>query len=260
MKKYLRLMYNSLASAITYRANFAVSFAVIALPFILAIIFWKGVYQNGNTLSGYSLGEIITYYFLVLLIQDFNYPVLNYDVVSDIKDGNLNFLLIKPVGYFWYAFFLRFGSHLIYFIVVILFLSIYVLIFGSLLILNFSGFLRFLPVAILGYFLASLVSFFFSILTLFLENFQGLQSFIDFVVPLFSGILIPLPILPGFLRVVSNLLPFRLMISYPIGFYLGNEGFGLRTLVSYLFWFGLFILLNTFLWKEGLKRYRAVGG
>ena len=260
MSKYVRLIYNSMAETLTYRANLVISFAVIAIPFIIAVIFWKGVFFANNSVADYSLKDIITYYFLVLFTQDFTYPVLNYDIVMDIKNGRLNFLLIKPVNYFWYTFFLRLGSNIVYLSVVTAFLIIYVLIFAKFLILNLNNIPAFLLSFLFSYILGALISFFFSIFTLFLENFAGLESFVNFIVPVFSGILLPISMLPGLLYKISLYLPLKLLVFYPVEIYLGKKDLNEGIIYSYLFWILFFAIINLFVWREGLKKYRAVGG
>ncbi len=260
MSKYARLVYNSIAETLTYRTNLVVSFGVIAIPFIIAVIFWRGVFFANNSVANYSLKDIITYYFIVLFIQDFTYPALNYDIVMDIKSGRLNLLLIKPVNYFWYAFFLRLGSNIVYFSVVMFFLIIYALVFNQFLLLTPDKIPVFLLSFLLSYILGRLISFFFSIFVLFLENYMGLESFVNFIVPIFSGILLPVNLLPGLLYKISSYLPLRLLVSYPVEMYLGKENLNIGIIYSYFFWIVLFALIDIFVWREGLKKYRAVGG
>jgi ABC-2 type transport system permease protein len=78
----------------------------------------------------------------------------------------------------------------------------------------------------------------------------------------FGGTLAPLALLPDALRLIANLLPFKWMLSFPIELLMGRVapedaliGMGIQVL-----WVVAATLVFLVGWREGLKRYAAVGG
>jgi ABC-2 type transport system permease protein len=76
-----------------------------------------------------------------------------------------------------------------------------------------------------------------------------------------SGMMAPLALLPDAVRAVATALPFRWLVSFPVELILGRlspgeAAFGLGMQVV---WAAAIFGLFTVLWREGLKRYSAVG-
>ena len=79
---------------------------------------------------------------------------------------------------------------------------------------------------------------------------------------IFSGYILPLELLPGWLWAVAQWLPFRFLLSFPVEVMLGLvdgpamwRGFAVQW--GYVAFFGVVCLR---LWKAGLRRYAAYGG
>jgi len=78
----------------------------------------------------------------------------------------------------------------------------------------------------------------------------------------FSGYLIPLELFPGWVRRITQVLPFRFQLGFPVETLLGHlsRAEALRELGTQAAWCaGLFALL-TVIWRTGVRRYQAYGG
>jgi ABC-2 type transport system permease protein len=91
---------------------------------------------------------------------------------------------------------------------------------------------------------------------------DGITQLVSAVVVVFSGMLVPLPLLPGWAQSVLNLLPFRGLIDIPFRLYLGHippAQAGL--LFAHQFaWTGAIILLGRWVLARGMRRLVVQGG
>jgi len=87
------------------------------------------------------------------------------------------------------------------------------------------------------------------------------STFAGLLIGFFAGELIPLDILPGFLKKVSLALPFQYTLYFPIKIYQGlvlpKEM--ILALVICLSWIITICVLISWLWQKGVKQYEAVG-
>lgn len=250
--------------ATAYRFNFAMSFLVIAVPFLLQVFLWVAVFSGRGQVAGYSLSGIIVYYLLALFLYDFVHPVVLYDVSNDIKTGELASHLLRPLPYPLWALAVRLGSQAVYLALVT------VVVGGGAALLSWAGYLsmselsvasllRFAAVFLAAWLLGLLFSLATSFAVFFTEDATGLSKLVSFVFPLFSGSLIPLDMLPGWLKTICYYLPFRWLVYEPIRVYSGQQPLA-QALLAIAGWAGLVAALVWLLWRAGEARFTAVGG
>ena len=91
---------------------------------------------------------------------------------------------------------------------------------------------------------------------------EGIQRLLPSVALLFSGMIVPLPLFPGWLQPFLNIQPFRGIIDIPCRFYTGviplNEA--LYYIGFQLFWTLVFVLFGKLLLNKALKHFVVLGG
>ncbi len=66
---------------------------------------WRGIFTTSNLVFGYTQPQILTYIFLVLVVQSFVLSAPSSDNIgSEIGSGDLSNFLLKPMGYLKYWF------------------------------------------------------------------------------------------------------------------------------------------------------------
>jgi ABC-2 type transport system permease protein len=85
-----------------------------------------------------------------------------------------------------------------------------------------------------------------------------------YVVVLFfcSGRIAPLALLPDWMQVIANLLPFRWILAFPTELLLGRlspEAI-LQGFLAQGFWLAFLLLCISLMWRVGVKRYTGVDG
>ena len=239
MKKYLLIALNTIKESAEFRLNHILSFLTIALPFVFVILLWKKVFIYVYDIKGFTLSDIITYYFFSILLQDLMYVGVNWEILMDIKDGKLSLYLVKPIKYPVAMFFIRLGVN------IPCFLS------GLIILTTFLAFV-----------LAYIFTFTFSILSFWLEEISGVNLLINVFMPILTGLVLPLSMFPSRISSILKILPFRYTLNFPIVVYLGKlSTYQVKTgILIQIFWILSGVVIAHLLWSKGLKRYQAVGG
>jgi len=89
----------------------------------------------------------------------------------------------------------------------------------------------------------------------------SLSEFYFAMIVLFSGQFVPLQLMPDLVQRISQYLPFQLFIYFPVQLVQGKLSTEviLRNFGMDLVWFIIALLVFNFVWREGVKRFSAVG-
>jgi len=188
----------------------------------------------------------------------------DWQIATDIKDGNISQFLLKPIDYLTYRLCLFGAGRMIYTLVAFLPVTIFICFQRA----NFV-----LPgdPATLGWFGLSLLLT--GLLQFFISYSMALLAFwvLDvstFIFILFAfeylagGHLFPLDILPPAVANVLYCTPFPYQLFFPVNVYLGRAtGLALyQGLAIQAAWVVTVYLLARLIWSRGIRKYSAVGG
>lgn len=236
------------------------------IQIFLIFFLWTTIFSDRTTnFFGYDRAKILTYIFGILIVRAIVLSARAVDVTNEIARGDFTNYLLKPISYFKYwltrdlsskvlnLFFASFEFLILYFIlkpeIFIQTNPLNLLLFGVSLILAVLLFFVIL-------FITSSISFWAP------EMSWGAQFFIVFVIIEFlSGAFFPIDILPGVLQKVLYLTPFPYLIFFPLQVYLGKIStvaiFG--GLMTTSIWTVLLWFFMTWVWRKGIKVYKAEG-
>jgi len=124
-----------------------------------------------------------------------------------------------------------------------------------------SGILVAAPVMILGFFISYLLSAAITSLAFWTTRVYSIHEFYFALILLFSGQFVPLTLMPKLVQDIAQYLPFQLFIYFPIQVILGKLSPAQIT-QGYIMagvWLVLALVLFNWIWRNGVKRYSAVG-
>jgi ABC-2 type transport system permease protein len=268
MKKYWRVVGIGIQNNLTYRFNFLARIVFGLIPLIAVLYVWRTIYAGkgpNSQVGSYTLAEMISYYLLTTLVDALT--AVNEDdwqIATDIKDGNISQFLLKPVDYLIFRLCLFFSGRLTYVAVAAVPLTIFTLCLRQYFILppSWGTFGCFLFSTLL----TALLQFFMSYTMAMLAFWVLEVSTFIFILFAFeyiaSGHLFPLDILPPGLQQVLAFTPFPYQLYFPVSIYIGkSSGADLaRGLVIQVFWVVAAYGLARFAWRRGIRKYSAVGG
>jgi hypothetical protein len=102
VKKYLHVINIGIQNTLVYRVNFLFRAAFGLIPLMATIYLWRAVYSGKQdpSIAGYSLAGMISYYLLVTVVDALTGVTEDdWQIAADIKDGNINQFLLKPIDY-----------------------------------------------------------------------------------------------------------------------------------------------------------------
>jgi ABC-2 type transport system permease protein len=268
MKKYWHVFNIGIQNNLTYRFNFLARAIFGLVPLIAILYVWQSIYAGkprGSAVGAYSLGEMISYYLLVTVVDALT--AVNEDdwqIATDIKEGNISQFLLKPIDYQAYRLCLFFSGRLTYLIVAAVPLGVFIACFHKYFVLPADRLT--LSCFLLSTALTALIQFFTSYAMAMLAFWVLEVSTFIFILFAFeyiaSGHLFPLDILPHGIERALFLTPFPYQLYFPVSIYLGKtKGADLMWgLLIQATWVFLAFGLARFAWGRGIKRYSAVGG
>ena len=245
-----------------YRSYFLFWAVVESLPFLVMFFLWKFIYADQSIVAGYDLSQMITYYFLVFVIDRLTVTYLEWNISGRIKDGMFAQFLYRPLPHRLYYFASSVSQRAVRVVVTIPVLIAGILIFGKYLVWT-----SFTNLAL--FFLALIVAWF---LNLYLAVLTGYFAFwMDRANSIFylrwslsyylSGQFLPLSFFGPQVQTIINLLPFRYTFGFPIELYLGKLT---TTEAVYGFvigvgWVLALAIVDRLVYARGIKRFKAIG-
>jgi ABC-2 type transport system permease protein len=268
MRKYLHVVNIGLQNNLAYRVNYLTRTLFSFIPLFAMLSLWRTIYaHNPGTEghSGFSRNEMIFYYLMVAVVDVLT--AVNEDdwqIAADIREGNINQFLLKPVDYLWYRLSLFFSGRIAFIAVAVLPLAGFILCFRHSVVAPASG-LAF-AVFLFSLVLTALLQFFLSYAMAMLAFWLLEISTIIFILFAFeylaSGHLFPLDLLPAGLKQILFLTPFPYQLYFPIGVYMCKaSGAALwEGLAMQCFWVLAAYTLARWMWRQGIRKYAAFGG
>lgn len=264
--KYYKVFEIGLQNSFVYRWNFIIRSFFGVVPLVGTIFIWQAIFrERGADINGYDFGRMVYYFMLILLVENLVTPTEDeWQIATDIREGQINSFLIKPMNYLFYRFGLFLSSRLLYTVVTILpVIAVFVI---------FRRYVT-LPDAVLTYAL-SLVSLAMAAVLQFLISFALAMfafwileiSTIVFILYSFeyflSGRLFPLDIMPHWFQYAVKWLPFTYELYFPVAVFMGEiKGKALgQGLMIQAGWVLVLYLFATAMWRAGIRKYESVGG
>ena len=265
MRKYLTVFTISWQNEFTYRLNFILWRFRNVLRFLMTFFLWKGIFVTNKAVFGYSQPEMLTYVFLVLVVQSIVLSAPSADNIGgEISSGDLSNYLVKPVSYLKYWFTRDLSSKLlnIFFAVgeiglLWLWLQPQIKLPSSVVV--WLGFLGFCVVALGLYYFINVASKFAAFWVP--ENTWGLTFVTLVLIEILGGSIFPLDVLPNWANSLIQFTPFPYLVYYPVAIFVGriNGVEMLRILMQALAWLVAMFFVAKFVWRKGLMVYSSEG-
>jgi ABC-2 type transport system permease protein len=266
MKKYLKVFGIGLQNTFVYRWNFFLRALFGLFPLIGTIFIWGAIFEaKGGGINNFDYASMVFYFLLVLALDTLITPADDeWQVAADIREGQMNAFLVKPMNYLLYRLSLFASNRLLYTVVTL-----------PVLVVTFFAFRTYIAWpsswvtwawAIVSVILAAMLQFLISYSVALLAFWMLEISTVVFIIYSFeyflSGHMFPISFMPEGIQGILRLLPFPYELYFPISIFMeqvrGRElwnGMLIQTC-----WVLLIYLGASALWRGGLRKYQAVGG
>ncbi len=257
----IALIKKSMFSYMASRGFFwTLTFGWMMLPLIYMFV-WI-VAAGEGAISGFTKQDFITYYVFLIFINQLTYPTSHWTVGDQINAGTFSVWLLRPLPPIYEAISTDIAVKVVCLPFVFLFLIVVSLFFKFKLTIDATLVWLFILSLIVAQVLRFMVAYTLAIFALFVEKIHALLRTNDTLIFLLAGQVIPTVLLPDLIKGVSNFLPYRYMLGFPIELILGklNSNQIITGLALQCIWIVVVILINRVIWKKGIKSYTAVGG
>src|SRR6201987_2678601 len=114
--KYGSVFNIGLQNTFVYRWNYFLRALFGLIPLAGTVFLWSAVFkERGGGLHGYDYGTMIYYYLLTILVSNLVVPTEDdWQIAADIREGQINALLTKPMSYLAYRFSIFLSGRLVY--------------------------------------------------------------------------------------------------------------------------------------------------
>jgi ABC-2 type transport system permease protein len=252
-------------SNLIYRWNFLLRVLVSFVPLLGSVFLWNAVFAGQKAFAGYTFTSMVAYFITLILVDTLTVPNEDdFQIAEDIREGRINSLLLKPLGYRLYRFHLYAAARLVHAAFAVIPLAFAMIWLGY----YFKGlpWLENIPWALLATFGAALIQFFFcftlAMIAFWILDIGSITFIIYSIEFLLGGHIFPVDALPRWLQDVCNCLPFAYETYFPAAILIGHVN-SVTMACGFLWqwgWIAFFYVLSGILWKRGLNQYTAVGG
>src|ERR1700730_11036805 len=116
MKKYLTVFNLGLQNTFVYRWNYFLRAVLGLIPLAGTVFLWRAVFKEpGGGMHGYTYGSMIYYCIPTIMVSNHVTPTEDeWQIASDIREGQINSFLTKPVNYLAYRFSIFLSGRLVF--------------------------------------------------------------------------------------------------------------------------------------------------
>jgi ABC-2 type transport system permease protein len=189
------------------------------------------------------------------MLNQFTYPVCNWTVGDSIRMGRLSDWLLRPLPVMFEAIASAIAMKMVCTPFAVAVTVVLAFFLRPAIHFSLQSVLFFLPAFLLAQVLRFLMAY---TLALWNSRADALLDLNDSLVFLLAGQVAPIALLPGALRALATILPYRYMLGFPIELLIGRlstteiwQGFA---------WVIVVVFLYRVVWKRGLRHYTSVGG
>ncbi|MRR30710.1 hypothetical protein EG834_10400, partial [bacterium] len=198
-----------------YRSFFFILAFGWMIPPLIYLLVWSTAAGEGS-ISGMTRGAFVAYYLILILVNQITYAQTNWTVGDLIRYGQINKVLLRPIPPIFDALASEFAGKVVYLVFVVPILVILGFILKPEMDLTLINVLAFLPVLVLAWALRFFWGYWLALLAFWAARADALLALQDSLVFLLAGQVAPVALLPGALKTLSIILPFRYMVAFPV--------------------------------------------
>ena len=262
-KIFQRLWQVNWAEQWQYRANLIMYLLYWLVSPIIYLAVWTSIANIKGSVNGFTANDFVTYYMTLLVVDQVTSNIVIHTFAYKVQDGTLSSELIRPI----HPMLTNALVNNIAFkaLTIIGFIPVWIILFflykpdyGH---LTLTGILVALPAMIMGFLVGFLLSAAITSLAFWTTRVYSIHEFYYALILLFSGQFVPLPLMPKLIQDVAQYLPFQLLIYFPIQLILGKLSSAqiVQGYVTGIIWLVVAISVFNWIWRNGVKRFSAVG-
>ncbi|WP_172256646.1 ABC transporter permease [Saccharibacillus deserti] len=248
---------------LAYRVNYYSGILIYMLNIGVYYFTWQAIYGDKGEIGGFTASQMTTYIAVSWMARAFYFNNLDREIATDIRDGSIAIQFIRPYNYLFVKMMQGFGEGLFRFtLFMIPGMLLALLLFPVRLPTDPLAWIGFLVMLFFSFLINSQLNILTGLMAFFVENNEGIMRMKRVVVDLFSGLVIPISLFPGWLSSIMQWLPFQAITYLPGSVFTGRtKGTGILEVFGIqLIWFFALLIPIFFTWRAARKRLFVQGG
>ncbi|RPI26125.1 MAG: hypothetical protein EHM70_19355 [Chloroflexota bacterium] len=263
LRIYQRIWQVNWAEQWQYRANLLMYLLYWLVSPIVYLSVWTTVARAQGSIKGFTPNDFITYYLVLLLVDQLNSDITIHLLAYKIQDGTLSSELLKPI----HPILTNTLVNNIAFKALSLMVMIPVWFVLALLFrpdfsaVTLQSVLLAAPAIVLGFAINFLFGATITCLAFWTTRVYSISEFYYALTVLFAGQFVPLDLMPPVIQQIARFLPFQILRYFPIQTILGklSQSEILWSYAMAVIWLIVAMALFRLVWVKGLKQFSAVG-
>lgn len=262
-KIYLRFWQVNWAEQWQYRANLLMYLLYWLVSPIVYLAVWVTVANAQGSVKGLTANDFITYYLTLLIVDQLTSEITIHILAYKIQDGTLSGDLIRPVHPILTGALINNIAFKV--LNLMAFIPIWLVLFlvfrpdyaG----VTLGSVLLAIPGILIGFWINFLFGAIITCMAFWTTRVYSVSQFFYMFVILLSGQFVPLQLMPPAIQTVAQYLPFQMTRYVPVEIILNRlpPDAILRDYAFSLVWLVILFALFAWVWREGVKRFSAVG-
>jgi ABC-2 type transport system permease protein len=229
---------------------------------VVFVYFWRAVYADTATVAGLSLTATLSYILLARIFQ----PLSEFGLILEfgwyLKDGGIAMLMVRPLdmqlSYYGEAM-AKLAMSLLRQVPAVLLAT---LAFGLRWPTDPAAWMVFVIAALLGHGVIFCLDWMASCITIYTNATWGLWAFVGGIALFFTGALLPLDMMPEWLRLIAVNTPFAQAVYVPIALLTGLAPLqeAPRLLLGQFVWLAVLVPLSRLVFNVAARRITVQGG
>ena len=246
-----------------YRANLIMYIFYWLVSPIIYLAVWTSIANANGNVNGLTANDFITYYMILLIVDQLTSNIIIHIFAYKVQDGTLSAELIKPIHPMLTATLVNDIAFktLNMFVLTPIWIVLALLFKPDFASVSINGILLSVPAILLGYMVNYLLSGIITALAFWTTRVYSIHEFYYAMALLFSGQFVPLQLMPEVIQNIARFLPFQLLIYVPVQIIQGNLTTDeiIQGYIAGVIWLVIALTFFRLVWREGVKRYSAVG-
>lgn len=260
---YKRMWQVNWAEQWQYRANLLMYLLYWLVSPIVYLAVWTTVARGQGAVNGLTANDFVTYYLTLLIVDNLTSQITIHILAYKIQDGTLSSELLRPIHpILTNTLVNNLAFKALNFMALIpIWIVLYLLFQPDFSHVAVSSVLLAVPAIVIGFGISFLFGAIITCMAFWTTRVYALNEFYYALAILFSGLFVPLDLLPQAIQSIAQLLPFQLTLYFPIQLILGRlpADVIVRNFVLGIVWLGIGLALFQLVWRAGVKRFSAVG-
>ena len=269
INKYYSVLKMSWIQTLEYRANalvgaFAILSGLLIEYLLLKQVFASEISTNSPIKSFPSFDHLMVYIMLCMMVGQLKSSWYNsMMMIDEIRSGELNKYLTKPISYFSYNFMNFIGHNSLFYIVYFIMMILIPIVLGEGYAFNgIAQVLGFIITLLISVFLSYTIYFCMVCFAFWFGEVRAMIVSYNLFNVFLSGQLIPIALFPDGLKQFVMNSPFRFMVDFPVSiatspkfhFHVFFEG-----IILQIFWCLIMYIIGKIIYSFGIKQYEAFG-